>query len=205
MAEFRPAFDVTMGHEGRAEWSDDHDDPGGETVGGISRVAHPTLALWEIVDRAKPRANFPESLKSNGELKRLIRDFYKQAFWDKIRGDKIPSQAVANEVFDTGINLEMWDAVVFLQVALNALNRKGRLFPDLKEDGDLGGRTLGALSAYLRKDKVGPLLTLLNCFQGVDYVVDGDFARLLIKLKRGEWREKYMRGWIKRVSLVKTG
>ena len=58
---------------------------------------------------------------------------------------------LAEELFDTGINMGTGTAIGFLQRALNALNRNGRDYADLAVDRRIGPATLGALDAFLRK------------------------------------------------------
>lgn len=87
-------------------------------------------------------------------------------------GDEIPDQLVANEMFDTGVNLHPRHAIRFLQVALNAFNLGGTRYPDVAEDGIMGPGTLSALRAclarpvpYARRN----LLASMNCEQGHYY------------------------------------
>ena len=47
MAEFKKAYDKTMGHEGG--YVHDPDDAGGETYKGISRRYHPGWEGWKVV------------------------------------------------------------------------------------------------------------------------------------------------------------
>lgn len=83
------------------------------------------------------------------------------------------SEAIAEELVDTGVNSGPGRASEFLQRALNALNRNGRDYADVKVDGDLGPATLAALRAYLAKrGKEGEtvMLRALNCLQGAFYI-----------------------------------
>jgi lysozyme family protein len=62
---------------------------------------------------------------------------------------------------------------IFLQTALNRLNRRGRDFANLKVDGDIGPATLKALQAFL-KARAGQggeavLLKALDVQQGARY------------------------------------
>lgn len=83
------------------------------------------------------------------------------------------SAIIAEELFDTGVNMGVTWPAVFLQRSLNALNRRGRDYANVKVDGDIGPATLGALSAYLRvrqaQDGEGVLLKALNILQGGRY------------------------------------
>lgn len=86
------------------------------------------------------------------------------------------SPAIAEELFDTGVNMGVDTAARFLQRALNVLNQSHKsqpMYPELLVDGQLGAVSLGALAEYLRqRGKEGEvvLLTALNSLQGVRYI-----------------------------------
>jgi lysozyme family protein len=87
-------------------------------------------------------------------------------------------------------------AAGFLQEALNVLNQKGQLYPDIAVDTDIGPSTISALKAYLldtRKqysegEKVVVLLRLLDGLQVARYVK--------ITQARNA-NEDFMFGWIR--------
>ena len=60
-------------------------DRGGMTYAGIARNAWPKWPGWVKIDAGE----------MDGELTGLVRTFYKDHFWDKIRGDGITAQQVA--------------------------------------------------------------------------------------------------------------
>jgi lysozyme family protein len=109
-------------------------------------------------------------------------------------GDDFPSQIIANEVFDTSVNMGMGKAVEFLQISLNALNRNSALYPDISTDGKFGMNTLKALVTYLATDKEDLLYKMLNILQGYRYI------DLTIK---NPTQEKFLRGWMSRINFVK--
>ena len=125
MANFGKAYQATMGHEGG--YSKDADDLGGETYRGIARKFNPGWTGWAKIDAAKRTRGFPTSLDRDTALQNDVSAFYKQHYWDKFQGDAIPNQAIADELFDTGVNLGIPRAVEFLQRALNTLNRNEKL------------------------------------------------------------------------------
>jgi lysozyme family protein len=184
MADFIKAYDITLGHEGG--YSNDPDDAGGETYKGISRVFHPTWDGWIIIDSLKKAPNFPKNLDRELSLQAKVKAFYKIMFWDRFRGDLIPVQSLAEEMFDTGVNMNVTRAVKFLQRALNHLNRNGKLFPDMVDDGKLGPTTLSCLNKYLEEDSVELLLKIMNVMQGNHY---------LEYMAKSPTQEKYCRGW----------
>jgi lysozyme family protein len=193
VANFDKAYALTMGHEGG--YAKDADDLGGETYRGIARKFNSGWAGWAKVDKAKRGRGFPASLDRDAALQADVAAFYKQHYWDKFQGDAIPSQPIADELFDTGVNMGIARAVEFLQRALNVLNRNEKLYADLVPDGLFGPNTLRAVRAYLKADKPELLLKILNVLQGMHYI---DF------MTKSPVQEKYARGWFKRVEIEKT-
>jgi len=192
MADYDVAFDITLAHEGG--YDNDPDDAGGETYKGVARKYYPTWAGWAIIDAAKEEPNFPDSLKGNIVLDSMIREFYRINYWNRFDGDGLSEQLLANELFDTGVNMGVSRAVEFLQKALNVLNRNGKLYDDIGEDGKFGNDTITALSAYLSTDSVNLLLKIMNVLQGMHYVN---------YMTKNPTQEKYARGWFARVEFVK--
>ena len=108
--------------------------------------------------------------------------------------DIVPlSAAIAEELFDTGVNQGTATAAKYLQRALNVFNlshTKTPLYPDLKVDGAIGPATLEALRLYLQhRGKEGELvmLTALNCLQG---------ARYIELCEARERNEEFVYGWL---------
>jgi len=205
MAEFSLAFDLTMGHEG--VYSNDTHDLGGETFWGISRVHWPSVDIWPALDALKG-LGFPALLRkrpASPELEVLhaaVRRFYKAHFWDRAWGDVIVQrgQAIAEELFDTGVNLGGGRATECLQIALNVLNRSYRarpLWPEVVEDDDFGPATLRALQQALTQapaTDVVHLYNVMNVKQGNHYV---ELTRQSVS------KERYIRGWMTRVQVRK--
>ena len=187
MANFKEAFEKTMGHEGG--YGNDPDDAGGETYKGIARVYNPGWSGWAVIDAAKTASigNFPASLDQNATLQASVQSFYKERYWDVNRLDSFP-QSVAEEMFDTGVNMGVGRAARFLQRALNYLNRNGKLYGELTVDGAIGPNTLNALAAVKSDESV--LLTMLNVLQGMHYMEYMD---------KSPSQRKFARGWFKRV------
>ncbi|SHJ30206.1 Predicted Peptidoglycan domain-containing protein [Malonomonas rubra DSM 5091] len=194
MADFESAFKITLGHEGGYVF--DPDDAGGETYRGVSRRYHPGWVGWSSIDRLKQQAENRRQLNrllaEDDDLQLQIRDFYKQHYWDRFQGDAIDSQQLAEELFDTGVNMGVHRAVRFMQEGLNLLNRNQKSFKDILEDGKSGPGTLAALNAYLAKDPAEHLLKIMNVLQGMHYI---DYMR------KSPAQEKYARGWLKRVCI----
>ena len=194
MASFKAALERTLAHEGG--YLHDPDDAGGETFRGVSRRYNPNWIGWRQIDRHKKRPKgFPASLDEDNDLRVAVVGFYREHYWDQFLGDHIPDQGVANELFDTGVNMGVTRAVEFLQKALNVLNRNGSLYPDLVDDGIFGPKTLRALESYLDHDPPGVLLKAMNILQGMHYL---DY------MNQSPIQEKYARGWLKRVEIKKA-
>ena len=75
-------------------------DTGKETIAGVSRKWWPNWDGWEIIDAAKNKPNFPDSLISNTRLFDLLFDFYTVNYWNIIQGDKITDQGTAERLLD---------------------------------------------------------------------------------------------------------
>ncbi len=195
MADFKEAYQKTMGHEGK--YSIDPTDEGGETYCGISRRWFPDWEGWTIVDESRSRDGFPKCLDTDGALQSLIPMFYRQHFWNRFLGDKIRNQDVANELFDTAVNMSVSDAVKFLQRSLNLLNRNQALFPDMVDDGILGNTTLNNLDRFCRGGlgDVTLLLKFMNVMQGQHYIE---------YMNKSPTQEKFCRGWFSRVEITKA-
>lgn len=103
MANFDIAFKRTAQFEGGYVY--DPDDNGGETYAGISRKANPKWAGWKTIDAAKKKSNFPKSLKNDIILQTQVKTLYRTNYWNTIWGDKITNQDVANDLYDTGVNM----------------------------------------------------------------------------------------------------
>jgi len=173
-------------------YANDPDDPGGETWRGIARLRHPGWAGWPIIDGLRTSGGFPGTLAGSLELESRVRAFYLLEFWMEIRGADLRNQALAEQVMDHAVHRGVFPASRLLQEALNILNRNGEAWPELKEDGVIGLRTLAALRACLDADPPRRLLGLYTVLRGGDYI---DVMR------RRPALEKYARGWFARLGV----
>jgi len=192
MANFEISYNLTSANEGG--YDNDIDDAGGETFKGVSRKFWPDWSGWDIIDSAKQESNFPRNLFDNDQLSTLVKDHFKQNFWDKVWGDKISIQFLADEIYDTSINMGTKRAVTFLQTSLNVLNRNGKLYPDIDEDGNFGTNTFNALKTYLKTDPASLLYKVINVLQGMHYIT---------YMKKDPVQERFARGWFSRVDFIK--
>lgn len=178
---FQTALDNVLKIEGG--YSDDPVDRGGKTRYGI------TEALARLYGYEGDMRELPLDL-----AKRI----YKEEFWNTLSGDKVASfsQRVAEELFDTAINMGTRTAVVMLQSSLNALNRDQLDYADIPNNGRMDTITELALQAYFlsrRQPGEDVLLKCLNALQGARYIAIAEQDRT---------QERFLYGWInKRVGL----
>ena len=114
-----------------------------------------------------------------GDMRNLSRDtaltIYRKRYWEAPKFDAVGaySMPIAEEMFDSGVNMGPAVAARFLQRALNVLNQQGKTYPDISVDGALGNLSLSALSVFLKargKDGEKVLLRMLNAQQSVRYL-----------------------------------
>lgn len=156
---FDTLIDALIGREGG--YVNHPSDRGGETIWGIT-VGTARRFGYKGDMRTMPRA----------EAVRIYRLQYWSGPGLHLVAER--STALAEELFDTGVNMGPAVGATFLQRLLNGLNRQGRDYADIRADGDIGPATLGALDALIRKRgraaAVSVLLKGLNCLQGARYV-----------------------------------
>lgn len=164
-----------IGREGG--YSNDPNDPGGAT-------------RWGVTERVARRNGYtgPMSTLPRETAKGIyFREYVQQPGFGAVLA---VSERIAEELVDTGINMGVAIASIFLQRALNALNRNGRDYADLKVDGDVGPATIAALKGFLAKRGdagVPVLLRALNCLQGERY----------IRIAEGRAKsEEFLFGWL---------
>ena len=148
MADFYPPYRATRGHEkGHVNHARDR---GGETYHGVARNRWPNWEGWALIDQSIERSGRLTPLVAE-QIEPMLERFYRVNFWDPIKGDDIPTQALAGLLFDIAVNQGTPWAGMYLQRALNALNRGGRDYPDLVPDSVIGPQTLGAVRAFLER------------------------------------------------------
>lgn len=129
MANFKISIPKVLKYEGG--YVNDPNDNGGETYKGISRKFWSKWEGWVIIDKyKKSKVNFPKVLDGDTKLQDLILTFYKTNFWDKIGGDKINSQSIADLMFDGAIN-EGISPVIKRSEANVGLNGTGKVSDEL--------------------------------------------------------------------------
>jgi lysozyme family protein len=153
-------------------------DPGGATRWGITqRVARANGYTGDM--RALPKA--------------MARDIYRREYVEKpgFLGIAELDPVVAEEVIDSGVNAGAKRAAKWFQQALNVLNRRGRDYPDIAEDGAIGPATLGAFRALRRRrGEAGARRLMLRCLNGLQFKHYYDLA------SGGTKFEDFMVGWV---------
>jgi lysozyme family protein len=156
MAKFEEAILKTLANEGGAKYTEDPADRGGATKYGISQRAYPQLDIRNLTEAQ-------------------ARDIYKRDYWDRVRGDDIVSQAIAENIFDTCVNMGVRTGSRLAQLALG-------LKP---ADGVIGSQTLAKINAT---DE-----TLFLAAYTIAKV-----ARYAHLCNRDRNQQRYLLGWINR-------
>lgn len=107
--------------------------------------------------------------------KESAREVYLHKYWTapQFHLVSLRSWALADELFDTGVNMGPKAAGKMLQRVLNVLNRRAVAYPDVEVDGDIGKMTLYALDRFISArgpEGLAVLLKALNSLQGARYV-----------------------------------
>ena len=169
-------IEATIGKEGG--YSNHPADKGGET-------------MWGITERVARKHGYRGAMR---ELPRTTAvRIYTDEYWVDPGFDRVASimPVVAEELFDTGVNLGSAVAALWLQMCLNAFNRQGLLYADIREDTDIGPATLRALEAYAaarKEDGSRVMLKALNGLQAARYI---DLSR------SRQANEAFVYGWLK--------
>lgn len=192
MGDFNSSFDVTMGHEGG--YANNPRDTGGETIFGITRRDHPTSTIWIKVDKYKTAYGLAKAIplmNADAEIKSLAKAIYKTSYWDVNKLDQIKDNAIAAEIFDTGVNMGVGTAAKILQEGLNLTNNAGKLYPNIVVDGAIGPKTLELVNKHTR---LKLLLNTINLLQG---------ERYLNIMRKNESQEEFWASWCSRVLVTR--
>ena len=161
-ANFPHCLELVLAHEGG--FVNDPRDPGGMTNLGVTKRAWEAYA-WRSVDEATMRGLTPAA----------VAPFYKTQYWDKVRGDALPS-GVDCAVFDYAVNSGTSRAAKALQQAAGVL-----------VDGAIGPATLAAVAKADPVDLVARICNLRQAFlQGLATF------------------DHFGKGWTRRVSEVRN-
>jgi lysozyme family protein len=163
MADFNPAFEKMIHDEGGYQLTDIPGDRGGQTYAGIARKPNPNWAGWAFIDR-----------KDFGGATQLVREFYKVNFWDRIRGDDLANQAIAETIFNFAVN-----------TGVGVASKLAQLIVGVTPDGAIGAKTLERLN-ICTAEKFLPAYALAKIQRYVD-----------ICMKNRD-QSKFLLGWVRR-------
>jgi lysozyme family protein len=135
-------------------------DSGGETNFGI------TVAVARAFGYMGPMRDMTRSNAAR---------IYQERFWSALGLETIESLSVpiAEELFDSAVNVSPERAAKWLQRSLNVLNNRAAMYRDIAADGRVGPMTILALREYLQargKEGERVLVRMLNALQGAFYV-----------------------------------
>lgn len=155
MANFLPAFGITMGNEGG--YANNPNDNGGETWRGIARNYWPNWSGWLVIDQivAKNPPNLNEALFANALLNGMVEQFYQENYWDTVGLPGINCQQTANQLFDIAVNMGTRIAGQILQQAINSLAAK-----QITVDGIAGPVTILAANSLNDEDLYNAICNL---------------------------------------------
>ena len=156
MADFNQAIVKTLIHEGGSKVTDDPNDRGGLTKYGISQRSYPNVDIRNLTEEQ-------------------AKEIYKRDYWDKVKADDIQSQEVAENLFDTAVNMGPRTAGRLAQLAL-----------DIEPvDGIVGPQTVAALNS---KDAEAFI---------AEFTI-AKIARYAHICNRDKSQSKFLLGWINR-------
>lgn len=162
MANFIPAYERTLINEGGYKLHNVKNDRGGLTYAGIARNRWPEWEGWNAIDAGSTPASS------------LVRDFYRNNFWNAIRGDQITNQSVAENLYDFAVNAGAGTAIKIAQIVVGTT-----------PDGKIGPKTLDALNSTDPK------------FFGAAFAL-GKLARYEAIVTKDRTQERFLLGWLRR-------
>lgn len=172
MANFSIAIEHTLKAEGG--YVNDPDDPGGETYKGIARTRNSKWPGWVRVDILRQQPGFPANMEQDGELQAMVHALYEVNYWDKIKGDDIADQDVAESIFDFAVNAGPRTSSRLAQMSVGAT-----------ADGVIGPATLAKINA---DDKRAFLATFALA----------KISRYVQICEKRPTSRKYFFGWVRR-------
>jgi lysozyme family protein len=163
MADFAPAFEKMIHDEGGFQLTNIPGDRGGMTYAGIARKPNPDWAGWEFVDQ-----------KDFGSATPLVREFYKLHFWDRVRGDDITNQAIAETIFNFAVN-----------TGVGVASKLAQLIVGTTPDGAIGPKTVERLN-ICTAEKFLPAYALAKIQRYVNICM------------KNRSQSKFLLGWVRR-------
>jgi len=190
VASFLVAYQKTAKREGKYTFTEG--DRGGETYKGLARNRQPSWPGWALIDAAKLKPGFPENLEADTVLQRFVQEFYR-GLWHLFDLDSISCQMLADEIFDTSVNMGPSRAAIFLQESMNVLNNGGTRWPDIHEDGHIGPETLSVMRRLGEYEEF--VAKMFICLRGSHY------KKIM---KNDPTQEQFALSWLRRLSITFT-
>ncbi|MEM9929330.1 MAG: glycosyl hydrolase 108 family protein [Bacteroidota bacterium] len=170
MAQFQIAYDIVRRHEGGYQKMP-------EDSGNYNSLGQNVGTNWGI--NAQVYENYLKRPPSEQDMRTMPRHIalriYKALYWDRIKGDEIRDQQVANILFDGHVNHGRW-GIQMMQGVLG-----------LSRDGIVGPLTLAAIN------KANPF-QLFNAYKKVRIAGYKDLVR------RRPKDQRFLNGWLKRIN-----
>ena len=135
------------------------------TYAGFARNKIPQWPGWALVDKKE----------LGGALTPMVREFYRVEFWDKMRGNEINNQDVANTIFNFGVNAGMSMAVKLAQLVVGAT-----------PDGGIGAKTVERLNQIPDGQRFKEQYALAK------------IARYVEICNKNPVQVKFLKGWLNR-------
>jgi len=173
MADFNEALCKILVNEG-GYVNDPDDTIGGETYRGVARKIHSKWNGWTIIDMLKRQSGFPSNLDKDIELQQEVVDFYRINFWDRINGDQIENQFVAESILDFAVNAGVGTSSSLAQMVVGA-----------KCDGVIGKDSIAVINSF----DVDHFLAAFTVAK---------IARYVNIVKKRPMSRKYFYGWVLR-------
>ncbi len=179
MAEFEPCFKKMIVLEGGFHLHKVKGDAGGMTYAGVARNRWPQWPGWQKIDAGE----------FDAKLTGMVKEFYKNEFWDKINGDSIGAQDVACQIFIAGVNTGLKTSVRLTQKIIGAV-----------QDGVFGEKTFRKLNAMVQDEKDERIFVLLFSLLQIFRYKDICLHDARRKHEKFVSDEKFLCGWINRVQ-----
>lgn len=135
---FPDALQFVLAWEGL--YSDDPDDPGGQTVWGISRVHNPDWYGWHTVDRCANLPEFPECLNKEPIMEAAVSQHYRENYWSPAHCDQL-HDSLRLPQFDASVQHGSRQAIKLFQRACK-IKADGKVGPVTRSHFKLHGSEL---------------------------------------------------------------
>jgi lysozyme family protein len=129
---------------------------------------------WVTIDLLKQQSKFPQNLENSAALQTSVSDFYETNYWDKVQGDALSNQMVANSIFDFAVNAGVGTSCSLAQMVVGA-----------KADGVVGPASIKAINDF-NADLFLASFTIAK------------ISRYVAIVKKRPTSRKYFYGWVRR-------